>query len=215
MSRFLRVVLLAGLILVVPLSAQGQDSPQFGITLGLNVTTLEAPGNLSPRTMLAGGIVMQMPVAGPLSVQPQLLLSQKGTIVQGQQGGSLRYGAGYVDLPVLLRLQLPTLGPVTPYGLAGGFGGLKIFEQQRAGGDFSLALPNDGITFFQRTNAGLTGGLGGTVTFGGGRRINLAIRYEHGMVDVARSVEEQPYEATPFPETAETRTWSIMLRFGV
>jgi hypothetical protein len=201
--------------LALPVSVQGQGSPQFGVTLGLNVATLEAPGNLSSRGMVAGGVVMQMAVAGPLSVQPQLLFSQKGTIVQGQQGASIRYGAGYVDLPVLLRFQLPTLGPVTPYGLAGGFGGVKMFEQQRAGGDFSLSLPDRGVTFFRRTNAGVTGGLGGTVTFGRDRRLNLAVRYEHGMVDVARSVEEQPYQAAPFPSTAETRTWAIMLRFGM
>jgi hypothetical protein len=34
-------------------------------------------------------------------------------------------------------------------------------------------------------------------------------------VDVARSIEEQPYDEAPFPETAETRTWVIMLRFGM
>ena len=215
MPRFLPPLLLIGALLMAAPSVQGQPSPQFGITLGLNATTLEGPGNLGTRTMATGGIVMQVPISGPLSVQPQLLLSQKGTLVQSQQGGSIRYGAGYIDLPVLLRFQLPMLGPVTPYGLAGGVGGIKIFEQQRAGGDFSLPLPNDGASFFRRTNAGLTGGLGGTFKFGRDRRINLAVRYEHGMVDVARSIDRQPYEQAPFPTTAETRTWSIMLRLGV
>ncbi len=218
MPRFLfclrRALVLVGFLLVFPLSAPAQDSPQFGLTFGLNVATLEAPGNLGTRQVVAGGVVMQVPVAGPLSVQSQLLLSQKGTLVKSREGG-IRYGAGYVGLPVLLRLQLPRLGPVTPYGLAGGFGAVKVFEQQRSGGDFSLPLPDEGISFFRRTDAGVTGGVGGTITFGRDRRFNVVLRYEHGMVDVARPVEEQPYEQAPFPETAKTRTLSIMLRLGI
>lgn len=193
---------------------QSQSSPDFGFTLGVNVATLEAPGDVGLRQMAAGGLVAQLPVTDPLSIQSQLLLNQKGAEVGGE-GGSIRYGAGYIDVPLLVRVELPSFGPVTPHGLAGGFGGVKIFEQQRAGGELSLSLPDTGTSFFRRTNGGLTGGVSGVISLGDGRRLNLAVRYEHGLVDVARSVPEQPYESVPFPSTAQTRTWSIMLKFGV
>lgn len=185
----------------------------MGLTLGLNVATLEASGDVGFRQMAAGGFVLQMDLVGPLSVEPQLLLSQKGATVKGG-GGSIRYGAGYLDLPVLLRVDGPSLGGVTTYGLAGGFGGVKVFEQQRAGGDLSFPL-NVGTSFFRRTNAGVTGGMGGRLSFGEDRRLHLVLQYEYGLVDVAQSVEEQPYEQAPFPSSAETRTWSIMVRFGI
>lgn len=213
MRRSVSLVLI-GLVLGAGQVVRGQPSPEFGATFGVNVATLEAPGDLGVRQMAAAGLVAQMAVTGPLSVQSQLLLNQKGALVRGE-GGSIRYGAGYVDVPLLLRIKLPTIGPVTPYGIGGGFGGVKIFERERAGGDVSLPLPDRGPSFFGRTNGGLIAGLSGAISVGKGRTLNLTVRYEHGLVDVARSVTEQPYDLAPFPSTGETRTWSIMLEFGV
>lgn len=214
MHRLVGILFLTGLVIGGPCPAVGQESPQMGFTVGLNVATVEAPGDLGVRQMAAGGIVARMPIAGPLSVQSLLLLNQKGAVVQGDRGG-IRYGAGYIDLPLLLRVKLPTIGPVTPYGLGGGFGGIKIFERERAGGDLSLPLPDTGTSFFRRTNGGLSAGVSGVISVGPTRQLTVVIRYEHGLVDVAQSIDDQPYERAPFPPTAETRTWSIMLQFGV
>lgn len=213
MRRIVGLVLI-GLILGTGHAVHGQPSPEFGATFGVNVATLEAPGDPGFRQMAAGGVVAQIAGPGPLSVQSQLLLNQKGALVRGE-GGSIRYGAGYLDVPLLLRVKLPTLGPVTPYGVGGGFGGVKVFERERAGGDVSLPLPDRGPAFFGRTNGGLIAGLSGEIALGTGRTLNLTVRYAHGLVDVARSIPEQPYDLAPFPSTGETRTWSIMLVFGV
>lgn len=189
---------------------------KFGLTVGLNVTTLDGPAgtDVNTRQMLAGGVVAQADVLGPLSLQGQLLLEQKGAAVQ-EGSTPIRYGAAYLSLPLDLRLQGPSLGPVTPYGLVGGFGSLKLFERQRAGSR-RVNLPLETNTsFFQRTDAGATGGIGGTIAVGGGRRLNLAVRYAHGLVNVARSIDDQPFDQAPFPNPAETRTWSIMLRLGL
>lgn len=215
-SSMRRTVLLVlfGLFFGAGHAVQGQPSPEFGVTFGVNVATLEGPGDLGFRQMAAGGVVVQMAVTGPVSVQSQLLLNQKGVLVGGE-GGSIRYGAGYIDVPLLLRIQLPGLGPVTPYGVGGGFGGVKIFERERAGGDVSLPLPDTGTSFFSRTNGGLTAGVSTLISVGEGRQLHLTVRYEHGLIDVAQSINEQPYERAPFPSTATTRTWSIMLQLGM
>lgn len=213
MRRLLGSCLLLGVLLGAPPAALGQLSPQFGVALGVNVATVSAPADVGTRQMAAGGVVMRLGLPGPLSLEPQLLLSQKGTTVRGGEG-SIRYGAGYLSLPVHLRVDGPSFGMVSPYGVVGGFGGVKLFEQQRAGGDLSFPL-DAGTSLFRRTDGGLTAGVGGTIPLGEERRLNLALRYEHGLVDVARSVDEQPYAQAPFPSSAETRTWAIMLRFGI
>jgi len=196
--------------------ASAQDSPfRFGVTVGLNLATVDAPANadVGVRRLLAGGAVAQADVIGPLSVESQLLLEQKGTVVRGEVGG-IRYGTAYLSWPLLLRVEGPTIGPVTPYGLAGGFGSLKLFEVHRGGGQ-GLGPPLDTNTsFFRRTDAGATGGIGGTISIRD-RQLNFAVRYAHGLVDVARSIDDQPFEEAPFPSRAETRTVSIRLRLGL
>jgi hypothetical protein len=158
------LLLLLGVLLGRPASAQNEkQSIQLGLTVGLNLATLDAPtSDAGVRTLLAGGVVAQTNVVGPLSAQAQLLLEQKGTLIRDEDG-PIRYGATYVDLPLFLRVRGPSLGPVALYGLAGGFGGVKLFETQRAGTQ-GLSLPLDTNTsFFRRTNAGLVGGIGGTI----------------------------------------------------
>ena len=45
--------------------------------------------------------------------------------------------------------------------------------------------------------------------------LNLLVRYSHGLVDVARPVDEQPFPQAPFPPEAHTRTVSVMLLLGL
>lgn len=214
MTRLVGLFLAIGLFLGSSVAAQERDNPQFGFTLGVNLATLEAgAAETSPRPLFSGGLVAQMDVGGPVSVQSQLLFDQKGATVEAGDD-AVRYGAGYVDLPILLRVEGPSLGSVTPYGLAGGFGGVKVSESQRAGSS-GLSLDLEASTsFFRRTNAGLVGGAGGAVPVGAGRRLHLVVQYSYGLLDVARSIDEQPL-AVPFPAEAQTRTWAIQLRLGL
>lgn len=221
MNRFYYGLALILVVACMPVPVRGQESPQIGLTLGLNVTSIEASGaDVGVRQMFAGGLVAQVGLYGPLSVQSQLLLNQKGAVVNGDTE-AIRYGASYVDLPVLLRLEAPSLGRVTPFLVAGAFGGVKVFERQR-GGSSGRSLPlNTNTSFFKRTNAGLTAGVAGTLEMSGDRRINLAVRYGHGLTDVARSIDDQPFTDSdgrpiaPFPDEAHTRTVSVMVRLGI
>lgn len=207
------LLLLSGLLIPLSEEARGQLTPDVGLTLGLNVTTVETPADASLRQMAAGGLVATWDLAGPFSLESQLLLSQKGAVLEDADD-RIRYGAGYLDLPIQIRIDGPSLGGVAPYIAGGGFGGLKIFEQQRAGGEIRFPLDTD-RSFFRRTNAGLSGSLGGSFPIWGGRRLRLSVHYEHGLKNVARAADDQPRADAPFPTTAETRTWSIRVRFGL
>ena len=57
-----------------------------------------------------------MGIEGPLSAQGERLFNQKGATVEAN-GDAIQYGVSYVDLPLLLHAQGPSLGLVTLYGL--------------------------------------------------------------------------------------------------
>lgn len=208
-----------GLLLVTTLlaggasSAEGQDLPQYGFTLGYNWTTLESPAELGAHTAVIGGVVVRQPVYGSLSVQSELLLNQKGAEVYGEDGGGIAYGAGYLELPVLVHLEMPSIGPVTMHAEGGGFGGVKIFERQTpASGELNFALQT-GRSFYRRFDAGGVAGVGATVAIRD-RRLNLTLRRAWGLVDVGKEVQDQPFPEAPFPGSGKTRTLSLLLRFG-
>lgn len=220
--RFLGIVLCCVLLTGGMQSAQGQDdTPRFGVTLGLNRATLSAPDaavDPSGRYAFSGGIVARVWEHGPVSLRPELLLSQKGAVLDADQSPGIQYGAGYIELPVLLNAEVPSLGPVTPYGLAGGFGGIKVFErQQPSESDVNISF-DTGASFFRRFDAGLVAGVGGHLQFGG-QRLNLVVRRSWGLVDVAgppNTLEDPIFSESPaFPESATTRTWTFLLRLGI
>lgn len=216
-------ILLCCLLLVGGMhSAQGQDdTPRFGVTLGLNRATLSAPDAAvapSGRYAFSGGLVVRAWAYGPVSLRPELLLSQKGAVLDSDQSTGIQYGAGYIEVPVLLNAEAPSLGPVTPYGLAGGFGGVKVFEgQQPSESEINISF-DTGASFFRRFDAGVVAGVGGHLQFGE-QRLNLVVRRSWGLVDVANppSTIEDPIfsESPPFPSSATTRTWTFLLRLGI
>lgn len=187
----------------------------MGGTIGFNLATVQTPNaDVGIRPSYVFGVLVRQQVYGSAALQSELLLSQKGVAVLAEEGGSIRYGAGYLDLPLLIHVTGPTVQGVTVHGEAGGFGALKIFEQQRpGGGGLNLALSTE-TTFFKRFDAGGVAGLGATFQLGD-RRFNLTARYARGMVDVAREVNDQPFTEAPFPDEARTQTWSLLLRMGL
>lgn len=217
--RFVLVVVVAAILGVAPGSVRetsAQVTTEAGLTLGLNLATLhpDAGPDLDLRTAFTGGVVLTVTPTGlPIALQPELLFMQKGMSIEGEDA-EVRYGAAYVELPVLLRVDAPSIGPVTPHVLGGGFGGIKVFERQSVGGlGANLPLRRDG-TYFERVDAGLVVGLGATLGVGPGR-LGLTARYSHGLVDVAQDVTDPVFDSTPFPADAQTRTFTFLVRFGL
>ena len=194
--------------------SHGQDAPQFGLTLGVNRVTMQSPSaGLGSYFAAVGGVVVRQPVYGPMSVQSELLLSQKGTEVEGAEGGSINYGAGYLELPLLLHLQGPSVRSVALHGEAGGFGAVKVFERQTPGGDLNVSF-DTGASFFRRLNAGIVAGVGTALPLGA-QRLNLTVRRVWGLRNVSQDRTDQPFSEAPFPAQGETRAWTLLLRLGL
>lgn len=215
MRYVIGIVLLGGLLMGTSAPAHGQDGRQYGFTLGTSWATMQSPAdNLGGQFVLVGGGVIHQPLYESLSLRSGLLLSQEGTEVRSDEGGAIEYTAAYAELPLLLHLEAPPLRSITLYGEAGGFGALKLFERQTPGeGDLNIPL-RTGVSFFRRFNAGLAAGLGATIPIGE-QRLNLTVRRTWGLPDVARNVEDQPFPEVAFPANGTTRTWSLLLRFGL
>lgn len=207
------VTLVAG---AAPRNASAQIETDVGVTLGLNLATIrtDAPSAPNLRTGFMGGLVLQVRPRGvPVHLQPELLFVQKGTALD-RGDGEIRFGASYIELPLLLQADAPSIGPVTPHVVGGGFGGVKVAERQSVGGlGGNLPLQTD-ESYFERFDAGLVGGLGGTLGLGDSR-LTFTARYAYGLVDVAQDDTRDLFDELSFPTDARTSTWFFLLRFGL
>jgi hypothetical protein len=207
--------LLGTLAVSMPPAASAQWTTDLGANLGISWAALSADG-ADGRTAFEGGVTARVePPAGPVSLRSGLFFSQKGTAVDiADGGGEVQYSGNYVQLPLVLHAQGPSIRIVTPYLQAGGFGAVKIFERQSTGGD-GLRIPVDtDESFFQRTDAGLLLGVGAELLLGE-RPLGVTLRHARGLVDVAQDFDDPVFENAPFPSTAETRTWTLSVELGL
>lgn len=205
-------LLLGGLLTGGPLSSHGQGL-QYGVALGMNRATMQAADTDTKSYFpFAGGVVLRQSLVGPMSIQSELLLNQKGTEIEGESGGSIEYGAGYLELPLLIHLETPAVRSIVVHGEAGGFGAVKLFERQSPGENLNISF-DAATSFFERYNAGVVAGVGATLPIGD-RRLNLTVRRAWGLLNIAREVEDQPFPEAAFPAEGESRTWSLLLRLG-
>lgn len=193
--------------------ADAQSGREYGATFGFNRATLESSVDLGTHSAAAAGIIVRQSLSGPVALQTELLLNQKGTEVDREGGGGIAYSAAYAEVPVLLHVAAPRFRTVRIYGEVGGYGGVKMFERQTpASGQLNISL-RTGTSFYHRVNAGALAGIGATFSLRE-RQISFIVRYSHGLVDVARDVDEQPFPEAEFPEDGKTRTWTLQFRFG-
>jgi hypothetical protein len=133
--RALHICLLL-LALPTALSAQrGTFVPRrraaVGAEVGYSRTTLGGPdaNGLRSRQGAITGIFLQTPLAGPLSLRPELHFALKGgraqATVEGGGTAQLDIELAYLEVPVLLRVGLPR-GRIRPMLFGGPAGALQI-----------------------------------------------------------------------------------------
>jgi hypothetical protein len=206
--------LLAGLLGAVPHGVLGQSDYRFGLTIGGTwVDTAPSQARSGGYLSFQGGALLRRRLLGPLSAQAELSFVQRGVEISGPDGGSIQYGAGYLQLPLLAYVEAPVGGSVAVHAEAGGYAALKIFERQTPGGDANASF-DSGTSFFHRVDTGVVAGGGATVTVAQ-QRLNLTLRREWGVPDVAQTVGAQPFAEAPFPEEATIRAWVLVLRVGL
>jgi len=194
----LSVISSALLLAVLPFAegrAQLEARPlRFGVTAGMNIAKLSGAdgGIVDNRTgFLAGGLVV-IPVGRNFAFQPEILFATKGAAASDSGfTGSMKLQ--YVEVPVILRLDVPTSGKIKPFAYAGPAFALKTgcaFEG--SGGGVSASVDCDQLFGqigdpgdFSFRSADVGGLVGGGLAFDvGGRLFTVGARYEVGLVSI-------------------------------
>jgi hypothetical protein len=195
--RLLSAVLLAGVGRIS--LAQRPETPlpptRFGLTAGLNLTTFagDGLGATANRHGFVGGVDLVTPFTQNFSTQVEALYSMKGmkSLGSNPQNYAL-FKLDYVDIPVMLRGDLPVTPAFQPFVLTGPSFDIKV----SCGGD-AVSGGNTTTATCDEIEAGSSSGtkfrtLDVGWVFGGGlgfdfhnRRISFSARYEAGLRTIA------------------------------
>jgi hypothetical protein len=201
MVLHLRLVTLFLLALPAALSAQERTPrrgprPSVGGEVGYSRSDLGGPDaeRVRSRQGALTGVYMQLPLAGPLSIRPEILFALKGGRVQTDVAGGgtvdLDIGLAYIELPVLLRAG-PRRGRFRPVVFGGPAPALQI------GCDVQVADPNTpvratcaetALPAFRQFDLGLVAG-GGLEMRWPQSALALEARYTTGLRSVLNEVD--------------------------
>jgi hypothetical protein len=166
------------------------QSIRFGVKAGANLSNLSGDlvdqSQYNNRVGFHGGVMLNFGLANDLvSIQPELLYSQKGFKYSGQLAGlyrntgNVRYD--YLDVPVLVRVKVSgvffELGPQYSYLL-----NIASDRTQTLGGLTVNSNSTANLDNVQRNELGYVGGLG----FQSSHGFLLGVRYNGAFTDFAK-----------------------------
>ncbi len=134
---------------------------------------------------------------GFISLQPEVLYVRMG----GKNAASdLEFRFHYIQVPVLVKLDIVPAGPVRPFLAGGGYGAYLIKAEGVMGG----GVPEDMTVNYERYDYGIIGGVGLAFKLPG---ISLSVegRYNYGLMNIWKD---------PAPEEA-SKNRSIMALVGI
>jgi hypothetical protein len=200
MTRFYRPLFAGVLLLCIAMPASAQV--QFGVKAGMNIATLggDDANGLDSRTGLVVGGLVNYRLTDMLSIQPEILYTQKGTKASETDPdfGTFEFTlkTDYLEIPVLLKLDVPVgapelrptlhVGPTFAFevGCEVDFSGMGISGSVDcdAGDEFD----EDGFADRRKFDMGLGLGGGLDVAFGGGT-LMIEARHTLGLQSLDKS----------------------------
>jgi len=129
-----------------------------------------------------GGIFFSLGF-GPLAIQPEVLYVRMGgrDVIDGS-GSEFRFD--YIQVPLLLKLKIIPLGPISPFIFAGGYGSylLKAKEVTLVDG-VVVGDPADLGENYEKYDYGVVGGVGLKLKLPG-ISISIEGRYNYGLQNI-------------------------------
>ena len=126
MSRFARLIgVMLAVMLVTTISVAAQVG--YGVKGGLNFANFSGADSdgYQREAGFVGGLYAKFDIGRKLSIQPEVLYSQKGStgnIPTGDGLGGitkLDIEMDYIEIPLILRYTIPTTGSVEPFAYVG------------------------------------------------------------------------------------------------
>jgi len=163
-------------------SGEMLPTAKFGIKGGLNLANLYIDNvkDQNVKAGLVGGFFAKLPISTGLSIQPELLYSNKGaqaTYDNGFQGqGVYRFNLNYIELPLTLVVNVVKNFNIHFGGYAAYLASANI-KNVKEGNIVGFTDLNE--SNFNRLDYGLVGGLGMDVN-----RVGFGMRYNYGLREV-------------------------------
>ena len=185
--------------------------PTIGIMAGVNLSKISGDDITSAdnRTGFLGGIFVTFHLTNTFAIQPEAIYSQRGASDNSDPDFDATFKLDYIDVPVLLRFDIPVVGPIRPFFVAGPSFGLQVkcaigVEGQGASASVDCdQIGQDSDIQFENKTFDLSGVVGAGLDFRlGGHTLMVGARYQHGFSDVVKDA------------SVKNRTWSVVAGLG-
>lgn len=188
-----RIVSFVG-VAVLAVSAVASGQVTGGLKVGLNDAGMsqtpeptDGSVTLSNRQVLLAGGFFEVPLARHIAIQPEVLFVMKGRRVSINQAGLTADSTAKftsLDVPVLVRVDVPTRGAITPYLYAGPNIGFVLTAKAVTTLSGSVTTPGtsqetDVKDTLKSTEVGVA--VGGGVRLG---RLLAELRYTRGLTNI-------------------------------
>jgi hypothetical protein len=170
MKRTWTIFLIGAVVALLALPQSASAGVRFGLKGGANIANVngnwdETLGDWKSSVGFCGGIFIELNFGRVLTIQPEVLYTMKGA---DTGDGKLKFD--YIEIPVLLKLRIPT-GSIHPFVFAGpAFG-------------FSLKALINGVEISDMPPADYSAVIGGGLQLG--RSIHVDARYTMGLQKLA------------------------------
>jgi hypothetical protein len=199
--RTLAVLVIGCAVLVFsPSSLSGQKS--LGFQGGLSLATLGGSDlddtDIGYRKGFGLGAFLELPVSDMLSLQPEFLYLQKGGS-DTEDGVDVTIAVNYVEIPVLLRINVPVEGTVAPYFLVGPAIGFKAgceLTGEEGGVGVNLDCDEAGIEIKSMDLGAIIGG--GLAFAAGPGNVHVGARYNYGLTSLDDSGDSDDIKSRAF-----------------
>lgn len=119
------------------------QSLSFGPKLGYTNSTLngnDVPNGANSLSGITGGFFFKANANEVVAIQPEILYAQRGaTTTTDTDPDGLTLGVDYLQVPLLIKVQIPTAGAIYPFVYAGPYGAFELDN------NFNATILNGGI----------------------------------------------------------------------
>jgi hypothetical protein len=174
------------LLFALPASAQLPGLTGVGVKGGADFATLRADGDIEYgyHTDFVVGLYGQVPLANQyLTLQPEVLYARKGASIEtGSDNVDANLNIDYIEIPVLLKANLPLEGQLIPNLYAGPYVGFAVNRESKVSGNGN-STTQDQSDEISSTDYGLALGASFDTSFAG-YGFTVGGRYDLGLANI-------------------------------
>lgn len=198
MKRTIKVMLIGAvaLMLLLPNSSLAKRITG-GLKIGMNSANLhgeamkeleeELGEELKSKLGLCAGGFIRFNISETFAIQPEILYTMKGAKFEAtifDETMTFKMNLSYLEIPVLVKLMIPTLSGVKPSLFAGPTLAIKLSGKTKL--EYAGETEEEDIEEMKDTDFGLIIGAG--VDFG---RLTVDLRYVLGLTEISEEAEEE------------------------